>query len=66
MAKKLSAQKRTAYLCPPATCPHPADHVGLAPFIHSYVRRTYIQRMHDARTGRYRAARARPGPRPKH
>ena len=52
------ARKKRAYTCPPATCPHPVDHAGLATFIHAYVRTTYVRRMAANRTGTARAARA--------
>ncbi len=52
------SRKKRAYTCPPATCPHPADHRALAPFIHACVRATYVRRMADAGSGRARAARA--------
>jgi hypothetical protein len=53
----MSRKKRT-YTCPPATCPHPADHHGLAPLIHARVRVAYMNRMKANRTGAARAARA--------
>ncbi len=57
MARRLSSQSRSAYTCPPKTCPHPADFVGLAAVIHTYVRRAYTARMIAAATGANAAAR---------
>lgn len=58
MAKKLAQQKRVAYLCPPASCPHPPEYAGLGSYIHQAVRTTYVHRMVAARNGSARAARA--------
>lgn len=52
------ARKKRDYTCPPATCPHPADHAGLAWFIHAAVSATHAKRLSSSRTGAARAARA--------
>jgi hypothetical protein len=44
MAKKLSAQKKGAYNCPPKRCPHPADFRGF-PELQAYVNAEYKYRM---------------------
>ena len=51
------ARKKRSYTCPPATCPHPVDHRGLAPIIHEHVRAAYRTRMRLNREGGARAAR---------
>lgn len=52
------ARKKRSYTSAPATCPHPADHAGLAWFIHAAVRATHSKRMASNRDGAARAARA--------
>lgn len=52
------ARKKRSYTSAPARCPHPVDHVGLAPIIHSYVRAAYTTRMRNAASGAARAARS--------
>ena len=52
------ARKKRSYTSAPATCPHPADHAGLAWFIHAATRATHAKRLASTRSGAARAARA--------
>ena len=52
------ARKKRSYTSAPARCPHPADHVGLAWFIHAATRATHSNRLRDAGNGMHRARRA--------
>lgn len=52
------ARKKRSHNSAPARLPRPADHAGLAHYIHAYVRRAYIQRMANALSGANTRARA--------
>ena len=49
MAKKLSAQKKGAYNCPPKKCPFPADFRGF-PGLQRYVTAEWRRRMAYCKT----------------
>ncbi len=52
------ARKKRSYTSAPSTCPHPADHAGLAWFIHAAVKATHSKRLASSRNGNNAAARA--------
>ena len=54
MAKRLSAQKRDSYQCPPKACPAPADLLQF-PEIMNRVRAEWRRRMEDARNRKRKA-----------
>jgi hypothetical protein len=56
MARRLQNQKRSEYQCPPKACPRPASLAGF-PELVGYVRKEWVNRMNDCRSGVARARR---------
>ncbi len=52
------ARKKRSYTSAPSRCPHPADHSGLAWFIHAAVKATHAKRLASCRDGSNARARA--------